>query len=160
MENGIEYLGLVRPSSMIRVEPASERDIGALCGLLQELFAVEEDFSFDAQRARPALAQLIAGDRAQVLVARNANQAVGMCTAQLVVSTAAGGYSAWVEDVVVDSRYRGAGIGRQLLDAIEEWAKSQGATRLQLLADTANQPALRFYRRNRWQPLRLQAWRK
>lgn len=145
---------------MIRIEPATEQDIDALGALLQQLFAIEADFHFDAAKTGRALQQLINDARACVLVAREDDDIIGMCTAQLVISTAEGAYSAWVEDVVVDSQQRGKGLGKQLLNALEEWAKGQGATRLQLLADMQNQPALEFYRHNGWQQLQLQAWRR
>ncbi len=145
---------------MIRIEPATEQDIDALGGLLQQLFAIEADFHFDAAKTGRALQQLINDDRACVLVAREGGIVIGMCTAQLVISTAEGAYSAWVEDVVVDNKHRGKGLGKQLLSALEEWAKGQGATRLQLLADMQNTPALEFYRNNGWKQLQLQAWRR
>ena len=145
---------------MLRIEPATQDDIDALGGLLQQLFAIEADFHFDATKTDRALQQLINDERACVLVARDNDKVIGMCTAQLVISTAEGAYSAWVEDVVVDKQQHGKGIGTQLLNTIGEWAKGQGATRLQLLADMENQPALEFYRRSGWQQLQLQAWRK
>ncbi len=145
---------------MLNIESATHSDIPALGKLLQQLFDIEADFYFDAQKTERALQQLIADARSCVLVARDRNKAIGMCSAQLVISTAEGAYSAWVEDVVIDHQYRNKGVGKQLLNAIEIWAKEQGATRLQLLADMQNQPALNFYRRNGWQQLLLQAWRK
>lgn len=145
---------------MIRIEPATEQDIDALGGLLQQLFTIETDFHFDAAKTGRALLQLIDDNRACVLVAREDNKVIGMCTAQLVISTAEGAYSAWVEDVVIDSQQRSKGVGKQLLNALGAWAKGQGATRLQLLADMQNLPALEFYRHSGWQQLQLQAWRK
>lgn len=145
---------------MITIQPAIEQDMDALGGLLQQLFAIEADFHFDAVKTRRAIQRLLNDKRACVLVARDADKVIGMVTAQLVISTAEGAYSAWVEDVVIDNAQRGRGIGKQLLKAIEEWAKEQGATRLQLLADMQNQPALEFYRSSGWQQLQLQAWRK
>lgn len=145
---------------MIRIEPATAHDLDALGGLLQQLFAIEADFHFDAAKTGRALQQLIDDNRACVLVAREDDKVIGMCTAQLVISTAEGAYSAWVEDVVIDSQHRGKGLGKLLLNVLEEWAKGQGATRLQLLADMQNEPALEFYRHNGWQQLQLQVWRK
>jgi GNAT superfamily N-acetyltransferase len=66
---------------------------------------------------------------------------------QLTASTARGGLSAGVEDVVVDQTVRGRGIGRALLAAAEAWARGRGAVRIALLADEANLPALDFYDR-------------
>jgi GNAT superfamily N-acetyltransferase len=82
-----------------------------------------------------------------------------MATAQLVISTAEGAPSAWIEDVVVREDWRGNGVGRALLDAVLAWARSQGAVRAQLLADLDNAPALAFYDKLDWQPTRLGARR-
>jgi GNAT superfamily N-acetyltransferase len=77
-----------------------------------------------------------------------------------VVSTAEGGLSALVEDLVVDEPERGKGVGRALLTGIEGWAFSRGATRLQLLADRGNAPALAFYAREGWSSTRLVCLRR
>lgn len=141
------------------VETASYDDLQALEHLLGQLFAIEEDFSFDFGKVRQGLKGLMDDDRACVLVARHNKTVIGMCTAQLVISTAEGGYSAWIEDVVVDEGYRGRGVGRRLLDSISTWAQQRGATRLQLLADMENTSALGFYRNNGWQETQLRALR-
>ncbi len=145
-----------------RVRPATEADLDAMVGLLRELFAVEEDFAFDPARQRRGLAQLIGAPTEQraVLVADAGGEVVGMATVQVVVSTAEGGAAGLVEDVVVRSDWRGRGIGRGLLQALEEWARARGVTRLQLLADSSNAPALGFYRAARWTPTRLVALRR
>lgn len=82
-----------------------------------------------------------------------------MASAQLLISTAQGAPSAWIEDVVVQEALRGQGIARILLRELLAWAQLQGATRAQLLADNSNTPALDFYRHVGWQPTRLTAWR-
>jgi GNAT superfamily N-acetyltransferase len=80
---------------------------------------------------------------------------VGICSAQIVISTAEGGTAAWVEDVVVSPDLRGHGIGRRLLDAVAAWAARRGIGRLQLLADRDHAAALAFYRRLDWQTTRM-----
>jgi GNAT superfamily N-acetyltransferase len=60
-----------------------------------------------------------------------------------------------VEDVVVEAAWRGQGLGRRLLAALADWAGEQGISRLQLLADRNNQPALDFYRQLGWQTTAL-----
>ncbi|MDR1854928.1 MAG: GNAT family N-acetyltransferase, partial [Azoarcus sp.] len=143
------------------VEPATEADIPALIGLLDILFSIEQDFHPDADKQRRALELLLARPQAAcVMVARCAGEAVGMASAQLVVSTASGAPSAWIEDVVLKPEFRARGLGRELLEALADWAISRGAVRVQLLADADNAPALDFYRHLAWQPTRLFAWRK
>jgi GNAT superfamily N-acetyltransferase len=143
------------------IRPATAADLDALVRLLHVLFSIEADFRPDPARQRRGLALLLADpQRAAVLVAERSGAVIGMATAQLVISTAEGGPSALVEDVVVDERERGTGVGRRLLDALEAWASAQGASRLQLLADRENAPALRFYERLGWRGTQLIALRR
>jgi GNAT superfamily N-acetyltransferase len=143
------------------VREARPGDLDDLVRLLGLLFSIEADFRPDPARQRRGLALMLAdpGQRA-VLVAERAGRVRGMVTAQLVVSTAEGGPSALVEDMVVEEAERGRGRGRLLLSAIEAWAAERGATRLQLLADRENAPALAFYGRLGWAPTQLVCWRR
>ncbi len=146
---------------MLQIRPASAADLDGLVRLLGQLFAIEADFRPDEERQRSGLAlMLVEPDRRAVLVAERGGAVTGMVTAQLVVSTAEGGLSALVEDMVVDEAERGRGAGRALLGAIERWARERGATRLQLLADRANAPALRFYERMGWRWTQLVCLRR
>ena len=135
---------------MAFVRPAHEQDLEQLIGLLRLLFTIEEDFDFDAAKQCRGLSLLLQNNRACILVAEQDGQIVGMCTGQLVISTAEGGPSVLVEDVVIAPGHRGKGIGRSLMEALTVWARSCGATRMQLLADKNNPPALVFYDRLGW----------
>ena len=126
-----------------------------MVGLLDLLFAIEADFRPDPARQRQGLALLLDDGRARVLVAEWADGVVGMCTGQLVVSTAEGGPALLVEDVVVDPDHRGRGVGSALLAALTDWARGHGVRRLQLLADGNNGPALAFYDRLGWRATAL-----
>lgn len=144
----------------VSIAPACEADIPELIELLAVLFAIEQDFSPDPDKQRRGLAALLASPTGHIAIARDATaRAVGMATVQLVISTAEGAPSAWIEDVVVREDFRARGLGRTLLDAVLAWARTQGAVRAQLLADLDNAPALAFYERVGWQPTRLGARR-
>jgi GNAT superfamily N-acetyltransferase len=146
---------------VLTIRSATPDDLDALVRLLGVLFSIEADFRPDAERQRRGLALLLAApSRAAVFVAERAGTVVAMVTAQLVVSTAEGGVSALVEDMVVVERERRRGVGRILLGAAEAWAAQRGATRLQLLADRENAPALRFYERMGWRPTQLVCLRR
>ncbi len=142
--------------SHVTLRPARDSDVDELVALLGALFAIEADFQPDPARQRQGLL-LMLGDpaRRSVLVAERGGKVVGMATAQLVVSTAEGSLSAWIEDVVVAKLQRREGIGRLLVDATVAWAVSRGATRCQLLADRENAPALAFYARLGWRSTQL-----
>ncbi len=148
-------------SDPVRIERAQREDIPALIELLSMLFAIEGDFSADRDRQRRGLELLMSqpDDRAVILVARG-DAAVGMASAQLVISTAEGAASAWIEDVVVRKSHQRRGIARLLLAGLTDWARRNGATRVQLLADSGNAPALDFYGHLGWQPTQLMAWRR
>jgi ribosomal protein S18 acetylase RimI-like enzyme len=128
--------------------------------LLRLLFTIEEDFAFDPERQRRGLTLLLAADRALILVAEDGREVIGMATGQLLISTAEGAFSLNIEDVVIAPGHRGRGVGAALLDNLAGWGRKQGASRMQLLADRTNQPALGFYRRQEWQTTRLICLRK
>jgi len=53
----------------------------------------------------------------------------------------AGGYTAWVDELLVESGFRGRGVGRNLMDAFEAWA----AARQCRLVSLATSGATGFY---------------
>jgi ribosomal protein S18 acetylase RimI-like enzyme len=144
----------------VMIEQARSADIPAMVGLLAALFNIEQDFKPDTERQIRGLAGVLASPNACIMLARTAQgEAIAMCSAQLVFSTAEGAHSAWIEDMVVHEAWRGRGIGRQVLQAVLAWASERGATRAQLLADLDNQPALDYYQHLGWQETQLIARR-
>ncbi|WP_456388581.1 N-acetyltransferase family protein [Desulfolithobacter sp.] len=148
-----------RPEEYI-VRPARRADLQALTSLLEILFSIEEDFFFDETLQRQGLDLLFDNHRAIVLVAEQQGLVVGMCTGQLLISTATGRVKVMVEDVVVLPGHQGCGVGSRLLGKLVDWATSRGASHLQLLADRNNHPALGFYSRLGWQPTSLICFHK
>jgi GNAT superfamily N-acetyltransferase len=145
----------------ISYSTANQADIPDLVVLLDILFGIEKDFSADVSKQKNGLALLLQNPQtASLQVARNAaGKVIGMVSAQLVISTAQGAPSAWVEDMVLENDYRGQGIGKQLLQNALTWAKQQGATRAQLLVDIENTEALGYYQHLNWESTQLQARR-
>lgn len=123
--------------------------------LLRYLFSLEEDFRFDPTNCRKGLELLVADNTSRVLVAEHGGKVVAMCTGQQNVSTASGGISLLVEDVVVEENMQGLGIMSSLLDNLSDWACRNGIKRMQLLTDKNNTPALRFYASRDWQSTQL-----
>ena len=151
---------------MIRAAKAA--DVPAMAGLLAELFAIETEFTVDRAKQERALRMIIERASAAAWVAEcgggggggGGGQVVGMVTAQTVVSTAEGGESVWIEDVVVRDGWRGKGIGRRLVQAVEQWCAGRGVTRMQLLADGSNDGAMEFYPKRGWTRTGMVAFRK
>ncbi len=145
----------------ISYDVANEADTANLVSLLAILFDIEKDFNADFTKQQNGLKLLLKNSTtATIQVARcPAGKVIGMVTAQLVISTAQGTASAWIEDMVIDATYRKHGIGKQLLQNTLVWAKTKGATRAQLLVDTANIEALGYYQHLQWESTQLQARR-
>jgi len=146
----------------IIIRPACIEDLPRLCGLLDKLFSIESDFIPHAEKQARGLSLLINDPTGSsvVLVAVRENQVIGMATIQTLVSTAEGGRVGLVEDVIMDPQFRAKGAGTLLLERITAWAQENGLTRLQLLADHENKPALEFYLRRGWNFTRLICMRK
>jgi ribosomal protein S18 acetylase RimI-like enzyme len=146
---------------MMTFEEAQSADLPQLVDLLNTLFSIERDFVADGVRQMRALQKLLRAPDAAVMVARLPDRrVVGMASGQLVISTAEGAPSVWIEDVVVAESWRQQGVGRSLIKAVEDWGRERGATRAQLLADDGNHPALDFYRSQGWSRTRLIALRR
>lgn len=140
----------------IEVRRAEKSDIDRLLELLYELFSIEVDFNFEEDVQRKGIELMLSDEDVRtILVGTVDGRIMGMCAAQIIVSTGEGGKSAWVEDVVVDTSQRGTGIGRKMLDELVKWAKSKGASRVQLLADRDNTPAIDFYKHTGWKETNL-----
>lgn len=152
-------------SPPVRVEHATEAHVEPLLVAYEWLFAPPGSVpaDWDPERARAALAEAIASERAAVLVAvaDEGNEALlGFCTAQLDLRSVRFGLRCWVEDLAVDPGARSRGIGAMLLDRAREWAAGEGATHLELDSGLDRVEAHRFYERQgpSWTSLAF-AWR-
>jgi ribosomal protein S18 acetylase RimI-like enzyme len=143
------------------IRKAKHEDIPAMIDLLQQLFSIEKDYSFNRIKHATGLTLLInEGKTTRILIAELDNKIVGMLSAQMTISTTEGNFSITLEDMVVDIKYRKKGIGQCLMKTMEEWALNNGITRLQLLADKTNTPALAYYEKQGWKQTKMFCLRK
>lgn len=147
-------------TSGITIRQGLRDDMDNLADLLEILFSIEEDFVFDEFLQRQGLDLMLANPQGCILVAEVDGRVAGMCTGQLIVSTAEGGPALLVEDVIVHEKFRNRGVGSRLMEQIAAWARTKGVHRLQLLADRNNHTALEFYRKIGWQTTQLICLRK
>lgn len=133
----------------MRVTEATMADIPELCDLLELLFTQEAEFRPDRSLQTAGLQQIIDfQDRGRILVLRQGASLIGMVSMLFTISTALGGRVAQLEDMVLDTGYRGRGMGTALLEAAIDLAKSHGGQRITLLTDRTNQSAQRVYERH------------
>jgi len=121
-------------------------DVPQLCELLLLLFAQEADFKPDAGRQSRGIQLILERPEVgRIYCATRGKSIIGMVNTLFTVSTAEGGRAVWLEDMVVHPDWRGKGIGEQLLQAAISQAREAGCTRITLLTDSTNSPAIRFY---------------
>ncbi len=91
------------------------------------------------------LAEMVASDASDVLVARLDGRIVGTLT--LVTFRIPTGVHAWIEDVVVDDAARGHGVGDQLNRFALDLARQKGAKTVDLTSRPSREAANRLYQR-------------
>ena len=115
------------------IEAATADDAAAVvalwraCGLIRPWNDPGEDF---------ALA--LGGASSAVLIARGAE-------IEGSVMVGFDGHRGWVYYLAVSPDRRGAGLGRALMAAAEDWLRARGAPKLQLMVREDNAAALGFY---------------
>ncbi len=125
---------------------AQESDIEGMARLLAVLFGQESEFSGDLQLQKAGLHKIIENnDIGQLFVVKHHGKIVGMVSLLYSISTALGGKVAILEDMIIDSDFRGKGVGSLLIKYAIEYAKLNGCLRATLLTDGDNYTAHKFY---------------
>ena len=134
---------------MHRVRSAVADEVERVLGMYEWLFAPPGSVPglWDAERAREAIAEAIAGPDSEILVAEHRGDLLGFCSAYIELNSVRYGVRCWVEDLAVSPEHRSAGVGKGLLDAAKDWARERGATHLELDSGEARKDAHRFYER-------------
>jgi len=141
----IEYCDIFVKKDII-VRKAQLNDLRQMSRLLAQLFANESDFHYDYKKHYDALKLMYEKNRADLLVAKYRNRVIGMVTLQELISSAEGGISGQLEDLIVDNEFRKMGVGTRLVRTVFDMARDRSYVRIQLAADKSNHKALYFYR--------------
>lgn len=133
---------------MPEISPATLDDLPQLAGLLTILFTHEVELAPNPAKQEKAL-RLILGqpEQGRIYCAREGSVVLGMVSLLFTVSTAEGGRSAWLEDMVVHPDHRNRGVGERLIQYALQDGQKLGCTRVTLLTDGVNTAARRFYER-------------
>lgn len=95
--------------------------------------------------SRERVAEMIADPHVALLVAETEGRRIGMLTLAFYDTLAA--RRGWVEDVVVDAAFRGAGAGRALIEAALRRSAELGIDTLSLTSAPRRTAARALYRR-------------
>jgi ribosomal protein S18 acetylase RimI-like enzyme len=122
-------------ASPVRIEPLPERLYDAAVRLWQDsgLTRPWNDPEADLLRA-------VGGGSSCVLAAIGNNDAL-LATAMVGHD----GHRGWVYYLAVDAAQRGRGLGRQMMEVCEDWVRSRGIPKIQLMVRETNRVATGFY---------------
>jgi len=81
----------------------------------------------------------------EALIAEQAGEPLGLCLFFYSFSSWAGQRGVYVQDIYVDQKARGTGLGRRLLAETARLAAEQGAVFMRLAVDKDNHAARSFY---------------
>lgn len=140
----------------VKVRPATSDDYEAMCPLFAELDMFHRlarpDFFRAAPepvRSRDFIAGLVAGPETAILVALDRDCLTGLALVRLHEM---GGLPivvprriVIVDNIVVATAHRRAGVGRAMLAATRDWARARDAAYVEIAVHEFNQAAIRFY---------------
>jgi ribosomal protein S18 acetylase RimI-like enzyme len=141
---------------MLIVRDATEEDLDKIMALLRQInhehhVNAPQVFSHpDENRAEFWLARAVDPELLFV-VAESEGQVMAMVTASIAVNSEVPFLNkkkvCRVGTIVVDEANRNAGLGRELMSHVEQWALRKGVDEIRLEVMEFNAPALQFYRR-------------
>jgi ribosomal protein S18 acetylase RimI-like enzyme len=133
----------VFPSHLPEVEVVAtmNRDIyDAFCRLIPALSSTAKMPSYEALEA------LIVCPTTHLFLAREPDRKKIIGSLTLVLFRVPTGVRAWIEDVVVDVEFRGAGVGKALCQSAIELATEAGAQTVDLTSHPSKEAANRLYK--------------
>jgi len=138
---------------VIRIEKAARDDRDTVLGLVEKLLRELEDSPDEfagLEPGRVARDLEAAGDRFTAFLARSdSGEAVGIATLFESFAIYAGGSYGIIDEMYVDPAWRGAGVGRSLLQAVAEHGRRRGWVRIDVTAPPEKrwERTVRFYER-------------
>jgi GNAT superfamily N-acetyltransferase len=137
-----------------RIGRATARDVADILRLIRAL-ARYEKLSRQVVATRAALRKTLFGRKpaAEVLIARAGTRAVGFALFFHNYSTFLARPGIYLEDLYVEPKWRGHGIGEGLLRAVARTAVRRGCGRFEWSVLDWNKPAIGFYRKLGARPL-------
>jgi ribosomal protein S18 acetylase RimI-like enzyme len=129
--------------------PATEPDVGVLLELMRALYDEDGSTPLREDGAEAALRGLLAApDRGLVWVIEQDGEAAGYLVLTWGYSLEFHGRDAFIDELYVAPRYRGAGLGRRAVEWAEGACRAHGAGAMHLEVEIDNQRAHTLYRRS------------
>lgn len=116
----------------ITIRPLQRQDIDAVMKLHREL-GWNPAFQADGTTLLQRLKALITEESALLLVAEIDKRVIGYIHGEIIVHLLFAGREMFVQEVFVMEKYRGSGVGRELMSAIETESVKQKCFRISVL---------------------------
>ena len=130
----------------MRIRDADRADAAAIARLLGQL-----GYPADAEEIPRRLARLQRSGADRLFVAEIDGEVVGLAGIHVAPSVEYDADAAKVSAIVVDERFRRRGVGRALLEAVEEEARARGCGLVFLTTAERRKEAHEFYRGLGWE---------
>lgn len=129
-------------AAAIAIRPARIGDADGIAALMSEL-----GYETTPLQMRERLERILPDVGYATMVATSADRIGGMVGARMGFHYARDGAYAHIVALIVTRRMRQGGVGRALVNAVEEWAGSKGAERILVTTALHRDDAHRFYER-------------
>lgn len=138
---------------MIKISHAQLADLSAIEHIYKELFIhmaeLQPDYYLKASQDPAFIQTMIESDDSALLIAKKDHSVLGFIMAQEQATPSynciAPHQFAYIFDFVVTEQARGLGIGKQLMNAMEAWAKSRNLDYIELSVLSNNTEAHKLY---------------
>jgi GNAT superfamily N-acetyltransferase len=140
-------------ASRLSVLPADRAARAEVLRLLSGQFT-ELEIAVPAERLAQAVDGVLGdGSRGVFLLALHARESIGVAYLSYQWTLEHGGKIAWLEELYIEPRFRSLGLGRELLAATLDHARSVGCLAVDLEVEQAHPRAANLYRREGFVPL-------
>ena len=131
----------------IEIRPANFEDEEEALSLLEQLFEPPGGMppNYTRERSSAAFRWAVEQPSADILLAFDGNQAVGLTSVYADIQSLGFGPKCWLQDMVVGKERRSEGIGGLLMAEAEAWARARGLSHIELSSNGGRVDAHRFY---------------
>ena len=144
----------------IMIEKAAMSDVANIQKLNEKLFRLEVSSGFDpdldigwslSEEGGKEIEERISSENESCgFIAKDGEKIIGYLIGRILEEETGRAQSRYadLEHMFIDDKYRGKGIGRQLIDAFKLWSKSQGLKLVKVNVSYKNADAIEFYKKN------------
>ncbi len=132
----------------MKILKAEEKDVASIIDMMRDFSEFEKlSESFEATEERLCAAMFGENAFVEGLMAHDGDMAIAYAIFYPSFSSFRGQCGYYLEDIFIDAKYRGKGVGERMLKEIARLAKSRGFERIEFQVLDWNTPAIRFYKK-------------